>query len=88
MIHFLHDVMVHRVSVPFAVALTCNMSTICGRLRESFLEGHPGVPHACKIVITDPFVTQELDLPGQVGNLAGDQPGPIHHGPHPRLGGQ
>ena len=52
------------------------------------LEEPPGASRACKIVITDPPVTQKLDLPGQVGDLAGDQPGPVHHGPHPRLGGQ
>ena len=70
----------------FAVALTRDMSTIYGRLQEGFLEGCPGVPHASKIVITNHPVTQKLDLPGQVGDLAGDQPGSVHHGLYPGLG--
>ena len=81
-------VLAHRVSVSFAVALTRDMPTIYGRLQEGFLEEHPGVRHACKTVTTDHSVTQKLDLSCQVGDLAGDQLGPVHSGLHPWLGSQ
>jgi len=71
-------------------ALTRDLPSIYGRLQEGFLEERPGVPHVCKIVITivitDPPVTQRLDIPGQVGDLAGDLPGSVHHGLYPGLG--
>jgi hypothetical protein len=43
-------------------ALTRDIPSIYGRLQEGFLEEHPGVPHACKIVIAGHPLTQKLDL--------------------------
>ena len=81
-------VLVRRISVAFMFALTRETPAVYGTLQEAFLEEHPGALHGDKIVITDNRVTQKLDLPSQIGDLARDQPGSVHHGSHPRLGGQ
>jgi len=79
-------VLVRRVSVSFMFALTGDIPMIYDRLQDAFLGKPPGASRVCKIVITGHRVAQKLDLPGQVRDLARDQPGSVHHGLYPGLG--